>query len=76
MAKSVQVIGVGGSLRTGSASRGALQAMPDGALDAGARPTLMRVRELRLPRHSAEQPVPDPACNSAEAVSACGAHSR
>jgi len=73
MAKSVQVIGVGGSLRTGSASRGALQAALDGALDAGARPTLMRVRELRLPMYSAEQLVPDSARSFAEAVYGCDA---
>jgi hypothetical protein len=42
------VIGVRGSMRAGSASRGALQAALDGALDAGARRTLMWVRELRL----------------------------
>jgi FMN reductase len=62
---------VGGSLRTGPASRGALRAVPDGTLDAGARPTLLRVRELRLPMHSAEQPVPHPARSSAEAVCVC-----
>jgi hypothetical protein len=35
MVKSVQVIGVDGSLRTGSTSHGALQAALDGVLDAG-----------------------------------------
>ena len=73
MVKSVQVIGVGGSLRAGSTSRSALQAALEGALGAGAQPDLIGVRELSLPMYTAERSVPASARRFAEAVYACDA---
>ena len=73
MVKSVRVIGVGGSLRAGSASRSALQAALEGALGAGAQPDLIGVRELSLPMYTAERSVPASARRFAEAAYACDA---
>ena len=73
MAKSVQVIGLGGSLRAGSTSRSALQAALDGALGAGAQSQLIGIRDLGLPMYTAERSAPASARRLAEAVYACDA---
>jgi NAD(P)H-dependent FMN reductase len=53
MPRSVRVVGLGGSLRTGSTSRTALlQTAPDGAQAASAEPSLIWVRDLDLPMHT------------------------
>ena len=58
MNNSVQVLGLGGSLRAASTSRSALAAAVDGARETGARADLIWVRDLDLPLYSAEQPIP------------------
>jgi FMN reductase len=73
MAKSVRVIGLGGSLRANSTSRSALRAALDGALGAGAQPNLMGVRDLDLPMYTAERSIPPSARSFANAVHACDA---
>jgi FMN reductase len=73
MAKSVRVVGLGGSLRDGSTSHSALRAALDGALSAGAQPVLMRVRDLDLPMYTAERSIPRSARTFADAVYACDA---
>lgn len=73
MAKPVRVIGLGGSLRAASTSHSALRAALDGALGAGAQPSLLWVRDLDLPMYTAERPVPPSARSFANAVHACDA---
>jgi FMN reductase len=73
MAKSVRVIGLGGSLRAGSTSRSALRAALDGAVGAGAQTSLMSIRDLELPLYTAERSVPPGARSFASAVYACDA---
>ena len=58
MAESIQVIGIGGSLRAASTSRTALATALDGASESGARSTMIWVRELRLRPYSAEHSIP------------------
>ncbi len=73
MNNSVQVLGLGGSLRAASTSRSALAAAVDGAREAGARADLIWVRDLDLPLYSAEQPIPPPALDFASIVYASDA---
>jgi FMN reductase len=73
MSTSVQVLGLGGSLRAASTSRSALQAAVDGARDSGAQAGLTWIRDLDLPLFSAEQPVPPAALEFASTVYASDA---
>jgi FMN reductase len=73
MATPVQVVGLGGSLRDESTSLTALRTALDGVQAAGAQPRMIPVRDLRLPMYSAEQVVPPPARDLAEAVYSCDA---
>jgi hypothetical protein len=54
MARSMRVVGLGGSLRAASTSRTALQVALDGAAAAGAASQLLWVRDLDLPPYTAE----------------------
>jgi FMN reductase len=73
MATPLQVVGLGGSLRDESTSLTALRTALDGVQAAGAQPRMIPVRDLRLPMYSAEQVVPPPARDLAEAVYSCDA---
>lgn len=50
-AKTLSVVGLGGSLRPTSSSRAALKVALDGAADAGARVDLLDLRQLNLPMY-------------------------
>ena len=54
MPATVHVVGLGGSLRTGSTSRTALQTALEGVSAAGAQPSLISIRDLDLPLYSPE----------------------
>ncbi len=73
MARRVQVVGLGGSLRKESTSRTALQTALDGAAADGADTELIWVRDLDLPLYSAEHAPPPAALRFADAVHACDA---
>jgi FMN reductase len=73
MAKSMRVLGLGGSLRAASTSRTALQAAIDGAEGAGAATELFWVRDLDLPPYTPEHSIPGAAHEVAEAVYSCQA---
>jgi len=73
MARSVQVIGLGGSLRPESTSRTALQTALDGAAAGGAEVRLIWTRELELPLYTAEHAIPPSAHDFADAAHACDA---
>lgn len=73
MANSVQVIGVGGSMRADSTSRTALEVTLQGAEAAGARPRLIWIRDLDLPLYSAEHSIPTKAADFAETLYGCDA---
>jgi hypothetical protein len=68
MPRSVRVVGLGGSLRTGSTSRTALQTALDGAQAANAEPGLIWVRDLELPMYTPERAVPAVARELADTV--------
>ncbi len=68
MPRSVRVVGLGGSLRTGSTSRTALQTALDGAQAANAEPSLIWVRDLDLPMYTPERAVPAGARELADTV--------
>jgi FMN reductase len=70
---AVQVIGLGGSLRRGSTSLGALGTALEGSAAAGAEPGLIGVRDLDLPLYNAELAVPPAAQEFADTVYACDA---
>ena len=73
MAKSMRVLGLGGSLRAASTSRTALQAAIDGAEGAGAATELLWVRDLDLPPYTPEHSIPEAAHELAETVYSCEA---
>ena len=58
MARSVQVVGLGGSLRHGSTSLSALRTALEGAEAAGAQTRLIWIRDLDLPLYTAEHAIP------------------
>jgi len=58
MPMSMEVIGLGGSLRAASTSRAALQVALDGGAAAGAATRLLWVRDLDLPLYTAEHSIP------------------
>jgi FMN reductase len=73
MADSVQVIGVGGSLRADSTSRTALEVTLQGAQAAGSRTSLIWIRDLDLPLYSAEHSIPIKAAEFADNLYGCDA---
>jgi FMN reductase len=73
MARSVQVIGLGGSLRHGSTSLSALRTALGGAAAAGAQTRLVWVRDLDLPLYTPEHAIPASAQEFADAAYACDA---
>jgi FMN reductase len=73
MARSVRVVGLGGSLRAASTSRTALQAALAGAAAKGAETRLVWVRDLDLPLYTAEHAAPPAAHEIADIVYRCDA---
>jgi len=73
MARPVQVVGLGGSLRAESTSRTALEAALDGAAADGADTRLISLRDLDLPMYTAERAIPSAAHEFAEAAHGCDA---
>jgi FMN reductase len=73
MAKSVRVIGLGGSLRAASTSRTALQEALEGAAAHGAETELVWIRDLGLPLYTAEHATPPAAHEFANTVYECDA---
>jgi len=73
MARLVRVVGLGGSLRSASTSRTALQAALEGAAADGADTQLIWVRELGLPLYTAEHAIPQTAHEFADTVHSCDA---
>jgi FMN reductase len=73
MAKSVSIVGLGGSLRAASTSHAALQAALDGAEVAGAATELLWIRDLDLPLYSSEHSIPRAAQELVDTVYACDA---
>jgi FMN reductase len=73
MARSVRVVGLGGSLRAASTSRTALQAALEGAAAEGADTQLIWIRDLDLPLYTAEHAIPPGAHEFADAVHGCDA---
>jgi FMN reductase len=73
MAETIRVVGLGGSLRTHSTSRTALEVALAGADADGADTELASVRDLDLPLYSPELPVPDDARRLAGTIAAADA---
>ena len=73
MPRSVHVVGMGGSLRTASTSRTALQTALDGVAAASARASLIWTRDLDLPMYTPEVTVPGAARDLADTVYAADA---
>jgi FMN reductase len=73
MPSSVQVVGLGGSMREGSTSLTALRTALDGAEGAAAQASLIGVRELDLPMYAPQRAVPGPAREFADTVYASDA---
>lgn len=73
MSRPVRVVGLGGSLRSESTSRTALQTALDGVQAAGAQPRMIALRDLDLPMYSPEQVIPPSARELAETVYSCDA---
>jgi FMN reductase len=73
MAGSVRVVGLGGSLRAASTSRGALQAALEGAAENRADARLIWIRDLDLPLYTAERAIPSAAHQFADTVYSCDA---
>jgi FMN reductase len=73
MARSVRVVGFGGSLRAESTSRTALELALEGAATSGADTELIWVRDLKLPLYTAEHAPPMAALGFADAVYGCDA---
>jgi FMN reductase len=73
VARSLRVIGLGGSLRAESTSRTALEIALEGAGSSGAQVRLLWVRELSLPLYTAEHSIPDAAREFADEVHDCDA---
>ena len=73
-AKSLRIVGLGGSLRQASSSRAALKVALDGAADAGARVDLLDLRQLALPMYDpSSDDVPESVTRLVEAVYAADA---
>jgi FMN reductase len=70
---SLRIVGLGGSLRRASTSRGALQVALDAAAASGAEVQLFWVRDLDLPFYNADDPAPGVAQDFAETVYGCDA---
>jgi FMN reductase len=68
MARSVRVVGLGGSLREGSTSLTALQTALAGAAAAGAQSSIIRVRDLDLPMYTPQRATPASARGFADLV--------
>jgi hypothetical protein len=60
VANTVQIMGLGGSLRATSTSRTALEVALQATTAAGAHARLVWVRDLDLPLYTADLPVPRP----------------
>jgi azobenzene reductase len=71
MARTLTVVGLGGSIARVSTSRAALQVALAGAADEGAATTLLDLRELDLPMFNPEVDEPTPAAR--ELIEACHA---
>ena len=71
MPTSMEVIGLGGSVRAASTSRAALQVALDGGAAAGAATRLLWVRDLDLPLYTAEHSIPRSARELADAGARC-----
>jgi len=73
VANSVQIMGLGGSLRADSTSRTALEVALQATTAAGAHARLVWVRDLDLPLYTADLPVRRPVREFVDAVYACDA---
>ena len=73
MANTVQLMGLGGSLRAASTSRTALEVALQATTAAGAHARLVWVRDLDLPLYTADLPVRRPVREFVDAVYACDA---
>ena len=73
MARTVRVVGLGGSLRAASTSLTALKAALEGATAFGAEVQLISVRDLGLPLYTSEHATPAGAHDFADAVYRCDA---
>jgi len=68
-AKSLRIVGLGGSLRQTSSSRAALKVALDGAADAGAKVDLLDLRQLNVPMYDpSSHDVPDSVARLVEGV--------
>jgi FMN reductase len=67
---ALTIVGLGGSLAAVSRSRAALQVALAGAIDAGAKTTLLDLRELDLPMYNPEQEATPPP-NAERMIEAC-----
>jgi FMN reductase len=65
------VVGLGGSLRSESTSRTALEVALEGAGSSGAEVRLIWVRDLALPLYTAEHSIPQAAQDFADEIHAC-----
>src|SRR5262245_45308049 len=70
MAKTLTIVGLGGSLAQISRSRAALQVALEGAAQAGAATTLLDLRELDLPMYNPDD-VGNPPDHAARLIDAC-----
>jgi len=73
VARTVRVVGLGGSLRAASTSLTALKAALEGATAFGAEVQLISVRDLGLPLYTSEHATPAGAHEFADAVYGCDA---
>jgi FMN reductase len=69
MARTLKIVGLGGSLAAVSRSRAALQVALEGAAGEGAETTLLDLRELDLPMYNPDDEQPTPA--AARLIEAC-----
>ena len=68
--KSIKVVGLGGSMKEGSASVRALQLALDGAAEGGAETSLLEIRQLDLPIYAPDLAPPAGVSRLMEAVAA------
>jgi FMN reductase len=73
MYRTVKVVGLGGSMRSGSTSLTALHTALEGAGAAGAVTNVLNLQELSLPMYSPEHGVPDQAITMTDAVAGADA---
>jgi FMN reductase len=71
--QTIQIVGLGGSLRKASTSRSALEAALEGAAAGGAKTELIWLRDLDLPLYSPEHAPPRSARELADKVHGCDA---